>query len=92
METPFTFLDEYLIGTLGRQAVVDAYKHSQRNLVVIGICMCVPLIGFAVALRNPKLNDNQTLADGMRWTRGGCERFGEVELHLELGVVLVRGV
>lgn len=60
---PFTFMEEYPIGTLERQAVVDAYKHSQRILVVIGICMCVLLIGFAAALRNPKLNDNQTLAD-----------------------------
>ncbi|KAK0643402.1 major facilitator superfamily domain-containing protein [Cercophora newfieldiana] len=59
---PFTFLDDYPIDTPERGAVVDAYKHSQRILVVIGICMCVPLIGFAAALRNPKLNDNQTLA------------------------------
>ncbi|KAK5656629.1 hypothetical protein OQA88_4609 [Cercophora sp. LCS_1] len=60
---PFTFIDEYSFNTSKRRAIVDAYRHSRRILVVVGICMCVPLIGFAVALRNPKLNDSQTLAE-----------------------------
>jgi SIT family siderophore-iron:H+ symporter-like MFS transporter len=60
---PFTFAAEYRVGTLERQALVDSYKHAQRLLTITGICLCVPLIAFAAVLRNPKLNDEQTLAE-----------------------------
>ncbi|KAL2147528.1 hypothetical protein VTI28DRAFT_8783 [Corynascus sepedonium] len=60
---PFTFIGEYPIGTDERQAVIDSYKHVQRLLTITGICLCVPLIAFATALRNPKLNNQQTLAE-----------------------------
>lgn len=53
----------YPVGTPERSAVVDAYQSIQRILCVTGVCLCVPLIFFAVMLRNPKLNDKQTLAD-----------------------------
>ncbi|KAL2162297.1 hypothetical protein VTH06DRAFT_7210 [Thermothelomyces fergusii] len=59
---PFDFAAEYPVGTAERQAVIEAYKHAQRLLTITGICLCVPLIAFAAALRNPKLNDQQTLA------------------------------
>ncbi|KAK4145595.1 major facilitator superfamily domain-containing protein [Dichotomopilus funicola] len=59
---PFVFIDEYPIGTPQRQAVIESYKHAQRLLTITGICLCVPLIAFAAVLRNPKLNDEQTLA------------------------------
>ncbi|KAK3303182.1 major facilitator superfamily domain-containing protein [Chaetomium strumarium] len=59
---PFAFIVDYPVGTPERQAVVDSYKHAQRLLTITGICLCVPLIAFAAALRNPKLNDQQTLA------------------------------
>jgi SIT family siderophore-iron:H+ symporter-like MFS transporter len=60
---PFAFIVDYPVGTPERQAVVDSYKHAQRLLTITGICLCVPLIAFAAALRNPKLNDQQTLAE-----------------------------
>lgn len=60
---PFTFSAQYPVGTGERRALIDSYKHAQRLLTITGICLCVPLIVFAAALRNPKLNDNQTLAD-----------------------------
>ncbi|KAK0716655.1 major facilitator superfamily domain-containing protein [Apiosordaria backusii] len=60
---PFSFSTEYPVGTPERQALIDSYKHAQRLLTITGICLCVPLIGFAMALRNPKLNDNQTLVE-----------------------------
>jgi MFS transporter, SIT family, siderophore-iron:H+ symporter len=64
---PFMFAAQFPVGTPERQALIDSYKHAQRLLVITGICLCVPLIGFAMALRNPKLNDQQTLAeDGPR--------------------------
>ncbi|KAK3292429.1 major facilitator superfamily domain-containing protein [Chaetomium fimeti] len=59
---PFTFSKEYPVGTDERQAVIESYKYAQRLLTITGICLCVPLIAFAAALRNPKLNDEQTLA------------------------------
>ncbi|KAL1840499.1 hypothetical protein VTJ49DRAFT_412 [Mycothermus thermophilus] len=62
-QDPFSFIVEYPVGTLERQALIDAYKHTQRLLTITGICLCVPLIGFAAVLRNPKLNDKQTLAE-----------------------------
>ncbi|KAK4131020.1 MFS general substrate transporter [Trichocladium antarcticum] len=66
---PFTFASEYHVGTSERQAIIDSYKHAQRLLTITGICLCVPLIAFAAMLRNPKLNDEQTLAEGSPATR-----------------------
>ncbi|KAL2015393.1 hypothetical protein VTK56DRAFT_5547 [Thermocarpiscus australiensis] len=63
---PFSFALQYPVGTPERQALIDSYKHAQRLLTVTGICLVVPLIGFALALRNPKLNDQQTLAEDTR--------------------------
>lgn len=60
---PFAFSLRYPVGTPERQAVIDSYKFAQRLLTITGICLCVPLIAFAAVLRNPKLNDEQTLAD-----------------------------
>ena len=60
---PFTFARQYAVGTDERQALIDSYKHAQKLLTITGICLCVPLIAFAAALRNPKLNDDQTLAE-----------------------------
>lgn len=60
---PFTFAATFPVGTPERQALIDSYKHVQRLLTITGICICVPLIAFAAALRNPKLDDRQTLAE-----------------------------
>ncbi|CAK7264373.1 ferrioxamine B transporter [Sporothrix epigloea] len=59
---PLALSDEYPVGTPERTAIIDSYKHVQRVLTITGIALCVPLIGLAMALRNPKLNDEQTLA------------------------------
>lgn len=58
-----TVAKEYPIGTPERTAIVDAYKHVQRILCIVGICLCVPLLGFALALRDPKLVQRQSLKD-----------------------------
>ncbi|KAH8892395.1 MFS transporter [Thozetella sp. PMI_491] len=60
---PFTMAATYPLGTPERTAIVDAYQYAQRLLTITGICLCVPLIGFAFTLRNPKLNDNQNLVE-----------------------------
>ncbi len=70
---PFGFAAEYPVGTPERQALIDSYKAAQRLLTITGICLCVPLIAFAMALRNPKLNDEQTLAEESPRSRGPVE-------------------
>ncbi|EON96513.1 putative siderophore iron transporter 1 protein [Phaeoacremonium minimum UCRPA7] len=60
---PFTSAATYSVGTPERTAIIDAYQHTQRLLCIAGICLCVPLIGFAFTLRNPKLNDHQNLVE-----------------------------
>jgi SIT family siderophore-iron:H+ symporter-like MFS transporter len=62
-QNPFAVAAEYPVETPERQAIIEAYKHAQRLLTITGICLCVPLIAFAFTLRNPKLNDKQTLAE-----------------------------
>lgn len=59
---PLTVAIQYPMGSDVRVAIVEAYRSTQRLLTITGICLCIPLIGFAAALRNPKLNDRQTLA------------------------------
>ncbi|CAK7220297.1 ferrioxamine B transporter [Sporothrix curviconia] len=59
---PLALAAEYPVGTVERTAIIDSYKHVMRLLTITGICLCVPLIGLAAAMRNPKLNNQQTLA------------------------------
>lgn len=61
--SPFTFIVDYPWGTPERMAVVEAYKQVQRLLLITGTCLCVPLIGFSLCLRNPRLLDAQNLYD-----------------------------
>lgn len=59
---PFDVILEYPVGTPERAAIIDSYRYVQRLLCITGICLCVPLIAFALCTRNPHLNDEQTLA------------------------------
>ncbi|KAK2039218.1 major facilitator superfamily transporter [Colletotrichum somersetense] len=59
---PLFAIVDYPIGTPERTAIIESYRHVQRLLTITGICLTVPLIAFAFLLRNPKLNDEQTLA------------------------------
>ncbi|KAL2888360.1 Siderophore iron transporter 1 [Ceratocystis lukuohia] len=61
-QDPFTQAALYPVGTPERDAIIQAYRHVQRLLTITGICLCVPIIAFALCLRNPKLNNKQTLA------------------------------
>lgn len=58
---PFTFIEAYPVGTPERAIVIDAYRSTQRLLCVCGICLCVPLIFFAMCLRNPRLGKEQSI-------------------------------
>ncbi|KXJ90379.1 siderochrome-iron transporter [Microdochium bolleyi] len=59
---PFTTVALYPIGTPERTAIIEAYQGTQKLLCIAGLCLCIPLIGFAAALRNPKLSDAQNLS------------------------------
>lgn len=48
-------------GALERITVALAYAKIQRKLCIVGIRLCVPLIVFAVFLRNHYLTDAQSL-------------------------------
>ncbi|KAF4970582.1 hypothetical protein FZEAL_10002 [Fusarium zealandicum] len=62
-EQPLLAIMEWDVGTPERTAMINSYRDVQRFLTITGICLCVPLIGFAMCLRNPKLNDNQNLVE-----------------------------
>ena len=58
-DSPFQVVPLYPVGTPVRTAIIDSYQHVQRLLCIAGICLCVPMIGFALALRNPRLSERQ---------------------------------
>lgn len=60
--SPYTEAVKYAIGTPERIGIINAYRATQRLLTITGVCLCVPLISFGIALRNPKLNNEQSLS------------------------------
>ncbi|KAL5356671.1 major facilitator superfamily domain-containing protein [Aspergillus floccosus] len=58
---PFAIVAQYPMGTEIRTAIVDSYQYVQRYLCITGICLSIPLIGFAFCLRNPALDRSQSL-------------------------------
>lgn len=66
--TPYTFIATYPVGTPQRTAVIQAYQYTQKLLCITGICLVVPLVVFALFLRDNRLTDEQSLpdAEGMR--------------------------
>ncbi|KAK3179917.1 ferrioxamine B transporter [Lecanicillium sp. MT-2017a] len=56
---PFKVVEGYPVGTEIRSAIIDSYRYVQSLLCIGGLCVCVPMILFALALRNPKLSDKQ---------------------------------
>ncbi|KAF5097119.1 hypothetical protein D0Z00_002517 [Geotrichum galactomycetum] len=59
--SPFTFILEYPWGTPEREAVVIAYRHTQRLLLITGTCLCAPLIICTLLLHNPRLDSVQNM-------------------------------
>ncbi|KAI5900777.1 MFS general substrate transporter [Schizophyllum commune H4-8] len=61
--SPLTTAILYEMGSFEREAIVAAYKHTQRLLCITGICLCVPLLAFSLLLRNPHMGDTQSAPD-----------------------------
>ncbi|KAL6876863.1 major facilitator superfamily domain-containing protein [Trichoderma novae-zelandiae] len=62
-ENPFHIVSQYPVGTEIRGAIIHSYESIQRLLCITGMCICLPMICFALALRNPKLSDQQVQED-----------------------------
>ncbi|KAF7562234.1 hypothetical protein G7046_g1901 [Stylonectria norvegica] len=58
-DSPFSVVPLYPVGTEIRTAIIESYSEVQRILCIAGICICVPMIGFALVLRNPRLSEQQ---------------------------------
>ncbi|CAG7985797.1 unnamed protein product [Penicillium nalgiovense] len=59
---PLAFAAANPVGTPDRDNVILAYQKTQRLLCITGICLTVPLIAFALVIRNPTLTKEQSLA------------------------------
>ncbi|KAF5711535.1 major facilitator superfamily transporter SIT family siderophore-iron:H+ symporter [Fusarium mundagurra] len=57
--SPFAVIPDYPVGTAIRDAIISSYSSVQRLLCIAGICVCIPMIIFALALRNPRLSEQQ---------------------------------
>ncbi|KAL5526153.1 hypothetical protein ACEPAG_7491 [Sanghuangporus baumii] len=60
---PLTFILSYPVGTAEREQMVHAYNDAQKILCITGTALCVPFLLCALALRNPRLGDKQSLDD-----------------------------
>ncbi|KAI9150017.1 Siderophore iron transporter 1 [Paramyrothecium foliicola] len=58
-DAPFAIIPDYPVGTEIRSAIIASYRDVQRSLSISGLCLCIPMIAFAFALRNPKLSERQ---------------------------------
>ncbi|KAK7417427.1 ferrioxamine B transporter [Neonectria punicea] len=62
-DSPFSIVPKYPVGTDIRDAIIASYSHVQKLLCIAGMCLCVPMIAFALALRNPRLSEEQVQPD-----------------------------
>lgn len=82
---PFAMAIEYPVGTEERTGIIESYKHAQKILTIVGICLCVPLIAFSFVLRNPLLTDKQNLVENWESGSESDERTVDGERRDELG-------
>ena len=79
---PFGVVALWPVGTPERDALVQSYQHIQRLLCIAGLGLCVPLLVFACLVRNPRLNEKQTLAvEGSSQAADETGRSEEVVAH-----------
>lgn len=62
-KAPLSFIVKNKWGTPGREALVEAYRHVQKILIVISLCFCVPIVCLAVLLDDPVLENVQAKED-----------------------------
>lgn len=77
---PFGAIADWPMGTPERTGIVRSYQYIQRLITITGICLCVPVMAFALATRDPKLSNEQTLAED-----GPLNRDTDTQDHGEQG-------
>lgn len=61
--SPYDFIVEYPWGSDPRVAVSKAYAVIQRQLSIVAVCLCVPILVFILLLRDHRLTETQNLDD-----------------------------
>lgn len=65
-KSPFEVVPSYPVGTEIRSAIISSYGYVERLLCVTGLLLCVPMVGFALAAKNPKLSNQQSQPEAER--------------------------
>ncbi|KAG9257209.1 ferrichrome-type siderophore transporter [Emericellopsis atlantica] len=65
-KSPFAIVAQYPVGTEIRSAIIESYAGTHRLLCTAGMVICVPMIVFALALRNPRLSEEPVQPDAER--------------------------
>lgn len=65
-KSPFEVVPNYPAGTEIRSAIINSYGHVERMLCIAGACLCVPMIGFACAMLDPRLSSRQSQPEAER--------------------------
>ncbi|KAK2594468.1 ferrioxamine B transporter [Conoideocrella luteorostrata] len=58
-DSPFPVVAQYPVGTEIRGAIIESYQSVQKLLCLAGLFLCIPMIIFSLALRNPKLSERE---------------------------------
>ncbi|KPM42782.1 Siderophore iron transporter 1 [Neonectria ditissima] len=53
--SPLTVVPNYPVGTPERVGIMESYRHIQHLLTIAGICFVIPILFFALCIRNTKL-------------------------------------
>ncbi|CAI1825505.1 hypothetical protein SEUBUCD646_0P04570 [Saccharomyces eubayanus] len=61
--SPYTFIQEFSWDTVERYAVVEAYRSVQKIMMIVGLACTIPLVGFALFMRDPELIDKAVHED-----------------------------
>lgn len=75
--SPYTFIKKYKWGSDARIALVLAYADVQKNLCIVGLCLCVPLLALTLCLRDHYLVDEQSL-DEVAEHKGIAKKEGQI--------------
>lgn len=75
--SPYLFIKSNPWGSDARVSVVLAYAEVQRNLCIVGLCLCVPLFFFAFFLRDHYLTEGQSLDESVD-EKGFIKREGKI--------------
>ena len=62
-ENPFKTIKGYPVGTEIRDAIITSYSDVQKGLCIAGLGICLPMIMFALMLRNPRLGEGEVQED-----------------------------